>query len=90
MGAVSTGSKRVIDMTKARKLVINVRALTGALLIAALGTACTHVAPYERGILAHPTMSTDDPSIGLDEHVRAVSEGAAGGVGGGGGGCGCN
>ncbi len=73
-------------MTKARKLIT----LTGALLIAALGTACTHVAPYERGILAHPTMSTDDPSIGLDEHVRAVSEGAAGGVGGGGGGCGCN
>ena len=64
--------------------------LLGALLFAVLGTACTHVAPYERGILAHPTMTTDDMSVGLDEHVRAVSEGASGGVGGGGGGCGCN
>jgi len=80
----------VIEMTNARKLVMKLTAGAGLLLIAAFGTACTHVAPYERGILAHPTMSTDDPSIGLDEHVRAVSEGAAGGVGGGGGGCGCN
>ncbi len=54
-------------------------------------TACVHVAPYERGTLAHPTMTTDDMSTGLDEHVRAVSEGAeGGGLGGGGGGCGCN
>jgi hypothetical protein len=27
---------------------------------------------------------------GLDGHVRAVSEGATGGLAGGGGGCGCN
>jgi hypothetical protein len=53
-------------------------------------TGCSHVAPYERGILAHPTMSPDDMSTGVDEHVRAVSEGATGGFGGGGGGCGCN
>jgi hypothetical protein len=53
-------------------------------------TACVKVAPYERGMLAHPTMTTDDVSTGLDEHVRGVSEGAAGGLGGGGGGCGCN
>ena len=32
----------------------------------------------------------EEISIGLDSHVRAVSEGAAGGLGGGGGGCGCN
>ena len=51
---------------------------------------CVHVAPYERGTLAHPTMTIDDVSSGLDEHVRAVSEGAAGGLSGGGGGCGCN
>jgi hypothetical protein len=73
------------DMTKG-----NSTWLLGAMLFAVLGTACTKVAPYERGILAHPTMTTDDMSVGLDEHVRAVSEGAAGGVGGGGGGCGCN
>lgn len=54
-------------------------------------TGCVHVAPYERGTLAHPTMTTEDVSTGLDEHVRAVSEAAeGGGLGGGGGGCGCN
>lgn len=51
---------------------------------------CVKVAPYERGMLAHPTMTPDEIAIGLDGHVRAVSEGAAGGLGGGGGGCGCN
>jgi hypothetical protein len=59
-------------------------------LFALFGTGCSHVAPYERGALAHPTMSADDMSSGIDEHVRAVSEGATGGFGGGGGGCGCN
>jgi hypothetical protein len=53
-------------------------------------TGCVHVAPYERGTLAHPTMTVDDVSTAMDEHVRAVSEGATGGVSGGGGGCGCN
>jgi hypothetical protein len=53
-------------------------------------TGCVRVAPYERGTLAHPTMTADDMSSGIDEHVRAVSEGATGGFGGGGGGCGCN
>lgn len=59
-------------------------------VIALFATACVKVAPYERGMLAHPTMTPEEISIGLDEHVRAVSEGAAGGLGGGGGGCGCN
>ncbi len=52
--------------------------------------ACARVAPYQRGTLAHPTMTPEEVSMGLDAHVRAVSEGAAGGLGGGGGGCGCN
>ena len=56
----------------------------------ALASGCVKVAPYERGMLAHPTMTAEEISIGLDGHVRAVSEGAAGGLGGGGGGCGCN
>lgn len=60
-----------------------------ALFAIALG-GCVKVAPYERGMLAHPTMTPEEISIGLDGHVRAVSEGAAGGLGGGGGGCGCN
>jgi hypothetical protein len=52
--------------------------------------ACVKVAPYERGALAHPTMSAEDPASSMDEHVRQISEGAKGGVSGGGGGCGCN
>lgn len=62
------------------------------LALASLGFAsgCVKVAPYERGMLAHPTMTPEELSYGLDGHVRAVSEGAAGGLGGGGGGCGCN
>ncbi len=55
-----------------------------------LATGCVSVAPYERGTLAHPSMTPEDMSTGFDEHVRAVSEGATGGFGGGGGGCGCN
>jgi hypothetical protein len=63
--------------------------LSAVVLAAAVG-GCTRVAPYERGQLAHPTMTPEEIAIGLDAHVRAVSEGAAGGLGGGGGGCGCN
>jgi len=63
----------------------------GAFVLGAFAFAgCAPVAPYERGTLAHPTMTTEDVATGLDEHVRGVSEGASGGLGGGGGGCGCN
>ncbi len=72
---------------------IIVRAVLGivgsAVLAATLG--CVHVAPYERGTLAHPTMSAEDPfTTPIAEHVQSVSEGATGGLSGGGGGCGCN
>lgn len=60
-----------------------------AMLAFALG-GCVKVQPYQRGMLAHPTMTPEEIAIGLDGHVRAVSEGASGGLGGGGGGCGCN
>ncbi len=68
------------------------RLLLGLLAAVALTAAsgCASVAPYERGTLAHPSMTPDDMSTSFDEHVRAVSEGATGGFGGGGGGCGCN
>jgi hypothetical protein len=59
-------------------------------LLALTQAACVKVAPYERGHLAHPTMSAEDLSSAMDEHVRQISEGAKGGVSGGGGGCGCN
>ncbi len=52
--------------------------------------ACTPVPSFARGKLAHPTMTAEEISYGLDDHVRSVSEGATGGLGGAGGGCGCN
>ena len=64
--------------------------LVAALALGAL-SGCVHVAPYERGTLAHPTMTADDPyKTPLAAHVEDVSEGAIGGFSGGGGGCGCN
>ena len=52
--------------------------------------ACARVAPYERGMLAHPTMSAADLTGVGEEHVHAVHEGAMGGGFSAGGGCGCN
>jgi hypothetical protein len=52
--------------------------------------ACTNVAPYERGKLAHPSMTTSDIVSASEQHVRAVQEGAVGGGASAGGGCGCN
>jgi hypothetical protein len=53
-------------------------------------SACTHVAPYERGRLAHPTMTTSDLAGPAEEHVRGVQEGATGGGSVAESGCGCN
>ncbi len=61
-----------------------------AVFMGLLASACSHVAPYERASLAHPTMSgasLEGPAAG---HVAAVHEGATGGGSVGGGGCGCN
>lgn len=53
--------------------------------------ACSHVAPYERGKLAHPTMADDSLFASpASEHVYAVHEGATGGGAVGSAGCGCN
>jgi hypothetical protein len=63
------------------------------LLVALLATllgGCGHVAPWERGKLAHPTMSTAELVGPGTAHVRAVHEGAVGGGFEVGGGCGCN
>ncbi len=61
-----------------------------AIAVVAPLAGCAPVAPYERGTLAHPTMTPEDMTTAMDGHVRGVSEGAHGGLGGGGGGCGCN
>lgn len=62
-------------------------------MIAALAigsAACTHVAPYERGRLAHPTMAPTPEEEPAVDHVHAVHEGATGGGTLVGSGCGCN
>lgn len=62
--------------------------LAGLVVLAAAG--CSHVAPYERERLAHPSMTTADLARSSEDHVRAVQEGAIGGEPSAGGGCGCN
>jgi len=59
-------------------------------LAAALLAGCARVPAYERGHLAHPTMTTSDLTRPSEQHVRVVQEGAAGGGFSAGGGCGCN
>jgi hypothetical protein len=58
--------------------------------LALASTACSHVAPYERAKIAHPTMSAGDLAGTGESHVRAVLEGATGGSIGAESGCGCN
>jgi Domain of unknown function (DUF4266) len=53
-------------------------------------SACSHVAPYERGKLAHPMMTADDLQGPAAGHVLAVHEGATGGGSLAESGCGCN
>jgi hypothetical protein len=53
-------------------------------------SGCTHVAPYERGVLAHPSMTAGDLAGPSEAHVRAVHEGAVGGGASAESGCGCN
>ena len=64
--------------------------LCSLLFLALCSMACSHVAPYERGKLAHPTMTAGDLAGFGESHVRAITEGAKGGNGGAGSGCGCN
>lgn len=57
----------------------------------ALGTgACSSVAAYQRGNLAHFTMKPSDASSVGRAHVYAIQEGATGGEVGAASGCGCN
>ncbi|HLK36467.1 MAG TPA: DUF4266 domain-containing protein [Polyangiaceae bacterium] len=62
--------------------------LAVAVLVFAGG--CAHVAPYERGKLAHPMMTAEDLEGPAAAHVLAVHEGATGGGGLSESGCGCN
>ena len=52
-------------------------------------SGCAHVAPYDRALLAHPSMTESFESVAA-EHVHAVHEGATGGGSVTESGCGCN
>ncbi|MGZ3421426.1 MAG: DUF4266 domain-containing protein [Polyangiales bacterium] len=60
------------------------------LLATLFAVGCTHVSPWQRGTLAHPSMSSADLSGPGEEHLRAVQEGATGGGSAAASGCGCN
>jgi hypothetical protein len=68
----------------------SLRVLAALALAAFAITACAPVPAYERGRLAHPTMTTADIAGAAEAHTRAVQEGATGGGFEVGGGCGCN
>jgi hypothetical protein len=58
-------------------------------VVSAFSVGCAHVEPWERGKLAHPTMTME--GVGpAQEHVYAVQEGAVGGGAAAESGCGCN
>jgi hypothetical protein len=65
-------------------------AVIGVLALVAAG--CARVKPYERELLAKPTMTfqPDPHEDVLDNHMLEAREGASGGYGSAGGGCGCN
>jgi hypothetical protein len=52
--------------------------------------ACTHVKPWERGKLAHPTMTSTGLPGPAEEHLYSIQEGAVGGGAAATSGCGCN
>ena len=69
----------------------SIRIATAALALALL-SACATVQPWERGTLAKPVMSVDDPPQEKTQKLRTYSakESGAAATGVGGGGCGCN
>ena len=64
--------------------------LATAVVLLVFAAGCTHVAPYQRGRLAHPTMASTEDTGPAQAHVHAVHEGAVGGGFGAESGCGCN
>ena len=55
-------------------------------------SACTTVQPWEKDLLAKPSMALVPSEVenALDEHIYFSKEASLGGQGVGGGGCGCN
>lgn len=61
------------------------------LALAVMMSACTPVAPWERGLLSHPCMrASSRPEEGrATAHMLGAREGSVGATGERGGGCGC-
>lgn len=70
-------------------MMLRVRLLAAAIVMAS-ASGCVRVPPYQRGVLAHPTMLLTSPAGPAESHVYAIQEGASGGGSGAEGGCGCN
>jgi hypothetical protein len=81
-------SRRVRPLLHA--FVVRVVAFVVLLALAVSLAACTHVRPWERGKLAHPTMVGPNLPGVAEEHVYSVQEGAVGGGASAESGCGCN
>jgi hypothetical protein len=66
--------------------------MSALIFLLALAGGCVRVKPYERELLAKPTMTfqPDPHEDVLDNHMLEAREGASGGYGSAGGGCGCN
>lgn len=66
--------------------------LLAATIIVTSGCVVAPVRPWERNMLAEPTMQLVPSPVDnlIDEHTYFSKEGASGGQGVGGGGCGCN
>ncbi len=65
-------------------------ALAVSSALAVLSAGCSHVRPYERAKLAHPTMASGSLAGAGEQHMYGVHEGAVGGSDGAESGCGCN
>lgn len=61
-------------------------------LVAIVGSSCTTVSPWQRGVLAKEEMqwSVDGLESTLDGHIYFSKEASSGGGSAAGGGCGCN
>lgn len=77
-------------MTKLTTLIF--MKMTALIFLVVAAGGCVRVKPYERELLAKPTMTfqPDPHEDVLDNHMLEAREGAAGGYGSAGGGCGCN
>lgn len=66
--------------------------VTCLLTLSSFFVGCAGVKPWERGVLAEPTMQVDPYPIEtmMNEHIYFSKEAATGGNSLGGGGCGCN